>query len=443
MLQQFIDFIKVKDLIATEDNALLTVSGGIDSVVLCELFYQAGLKFGIAHCNFKLRGEESDGDAFFVENLAKKYKVFYHQVEFETDQIAKERGISTQMAARDLRYEWFEKIRSENNYQKIATGHHQDDQLETFFVNLLRGTGISGLHGIKAKQGSLIRPMLFTSRKEIVLFTKKNKLSYREDSSNISDKYLRNKIRHHLMPVLENIDSAYLNTFDANIKRFSDAEEIYGSQINQTRERLMVKHHDEYTISICELQKLHPMSTYLFELIREFGFSFQTTEDIIKSLNNDSGSQYFSETNRLLKDRTHLVIRTLNRDVDKQYAVSGSEKRIETPICLSFSSIAKHSSFVFSTEKHKACLDKEKLIFPLSIRKWKEGDYFYPLGSNFKKKLSNYFIDLKFSLFEKEDCWLLCSGNAIVWIIGHQIDNRFKISKNTKEVFQIEYVKIS
>ncbi|PKP33769.1 MAG: tRNA lysidine(34) synthetase TilS [Bacteroidetes bacterium HGW-Bacteroidetes-17] len=439
MLDKIKAFIIKNKLFTTGDKILLTVSGGMDSVAMCELFHQVGLKFGIAHCNFKLRGEESDGDAQFVKKLAAKYKAPFFYIEFNTNQIAGERGISTQMAARDLRYEWFEKIRQENNYQRIATGHHQDDQLETFFINLLRGTGISGLHGIKAEQGKLIRPLLFTTRKEIAFFIEKSQLSYREDSSNASDKYLRNKIRHHLLPVLEDIDPAYLDIFDANMKRFSEAEEIYAAQINQTRKRLLLKNQDEYTISIRELENLHPISTYLFELIREFGFSFQTTEDIIKSLNNESGSQFFSDTHRLLKDRTQLLIRTLKKETEKAFLISDGTKKTEKPICLNFSSFAKDSTFEFSTEKHIASLDLGKLIFPLSIRKWKEGDYFYPLGSNFKKKISDYFIDQKFSLFEKEDCWLLCSGDAIVWIIGHQIDNRFKISSKTTKFIQIEY----
>lgn len=439
MLLRFVNFIRENRLLEEGVNTLLTVSGGMDSVVMCELFYQAAYNFGIAHCNFKLRGKESDGDAQFVKELADKYKVPFFYMEFDTNQIAIERGISTQMAARDLRYEWFEKIRTENNYQKIATGHHQDDQFETFFINLLRGTGISGLHGIRAMQGNLIRPLLFATRKEIAVFIEKSQLTYREDSSNASDKYLRNKIRHHLLPVLGDIDANFLNTFDANMKRFSEAEEIYTSQINQTRKRLLLKNQDEYSISIRELEKLQPISTYLFELIREFGFSFQTTEDIIKSLSNGSGSQFFSDTHRLLKDRTQLMIRALKKETEKAFLISDSTKKIEKPICLNLSSFDKNSTFEFSTEKHVASLDQGKLTFPLSIRKWKEGDYFYPLGSNFKKKLSDYFIDQKFSLFEKEDSWLLCSGNDIIWIIGHQIDNRFKITSKTKKIVQIEY----
>ncbi|MCF8297820.1 MAG: tRNA lysidine(34) synthetase TilS [Saprospiraceae bacterium] len=425
----------------TGDKILLTVSGGMDSVVMCELFHQAGLKFGMAHCNFKLRGEESDGDARFVESLAKKYQVPLFIVEFETAKVAKELKISTQMAARDLRYEWFEKIRTENEYDFIATAHHQDDQVETFFINLLRGTGISGLHGILPKNGNIIRPLLFANRKEIVEFQQKYKLKFREDSSNAATKYLRNKIRHILLPAMEDIDADYANIFEANIQRFAEAEQIYNQQILKTRQELLIKKDTSVQIEIEKLKKLNPISTYLFELIKEFGFSFSACEDIIQSFNTDSGKQFYTETHRLLKDRDFLIIRKIKTEATKTYCIDEGTEKISEPVQLIFNSFYKKPDFKYSTDKNKACLDRSKLRFPLCIRKWEEGDYFYPLGSNFKKKLSDYFIDQKFSLFEKEDCWLLCSGDEMVWIIGYQMDNRFKITNKTREVIQIECVK--
>jgi len=440
MIAQFLKFIKDKNLLSKDETTLLTVSGGVDSVVMCELFHQAGLKFGVAHCNFKLRGEESDGDARFVEGLAKKYGVPLYQVEFETAQIAKDLKISTQMAARDLRYEWFEKIRAENKYDFIATAHHKDDQVETFFINLLRGTGISGLHGILPKNGNIIRPLLFVNRKEIVEFQQKYKLQFREDSSNAATKYLRNKIRHKLLPAMEDIDADYANIFEANIQRFAEAEQIYNQQILKSREALLILKDASVQIEIEKLKKLHPISTYLFELIREFGFSFTACEDIIESLDGDPGKQFYTETHRLLKDREFLIIRKIKTETPKIYFIDMGTEKISEPIQLLFKSFNREPDFKFSTDKKMASLDRSKLSFPLSIRKWKEGDYFYPLGSNFKKKLSDYFIDQKFSLFEKEDCWLLCSGEEVVWIIGHQMDNRFKITNQTFEVLQIEHI---
>ncbi len=441
MLDIFKTFILKNKLFTTADKILLTVSGGMDSVVMCELYQQAGFEFGIAHCNFRLRGEESDGDARFVKNLAKRYKVPFYSIEFETNKIAKELGISTQMAARDLRYEWFEEIRSEKGYHKIATAHHRDDQIETLFINLIRGTGLSGLHGIKAIQGNLIRPLLFATRKEIEGFLKKHQLKYREDSSNASVKYLRNKIRHQLVPVLEEIDPAYLKIFEANIKRFSETEEIYAQQIEQVRNNIVTKNKNEFLISIEELKKLKPISTYLFEIIREFGFSYSMCEDIINSLDNESGKLFYSETHRLVKDRALLIIRKIELKSEKIiYHIEENIGPIEKPIKLKLDKFIKNEDFSFSKEDHFACIDYEKLKFPLMIRKWEEGDSFYPLGSKFRKKLSDFFIDRKFSLFEKEDMWLLCSGKDIVWIIGHQIDNRYKVTANTKVVFQFKSI---
>ena len=439
MLKQFKKFVKEYDLVGRDENCLLTVSGGIDSVVMCELYHQAGFKFGIAHCNFQLRGEESNLDAEFVKTLAKKYKVPFFTIVFDTQKFAKEHGISTQMAARDLRYEWFEKIRAENNYHKIATAHHQDDQVETFFINLMRGTGISGLHGIKSIQDYLIRPMLFASRKEIVGFLEENKLTYREDSSNASDKYLRNKIRHHLLPVLEEIDPEYLKAFAANMKRFSDAEEIYLQQIDQARNEILSYKGSEVLISIKKLINLNPTSTYLFELIREFGFGFKSCEDIVVGINSDSGKTFSSETHRLLKDREYLMIRERTENfLESSYPIENDVTEIEIPIHLKIETRIKAKDFKLSANRTIANLDFDKLKFPLTLRKWEQGDSFYPLGSTFRKKLSDFFIDKKLSLFEKEDCWLLCSNDEVVWIVGHQLDNRFKITNKTSKVLKIE-----
>ncbi len=440
MINQFLKYVQDENLLEDGDKTLITLSGGIDSVVMCELFFQAGFSFGIAHCNFKLRGEESDTDARFVSTLAEKYKVTLHSIIFDTKEYAKDQGISTQMAARDLRYEWFEKIRTENNYQKVATAHHQDDQLETFFINLMRGTGISGLHGIRPKNGQLIRPILFASRNEVVKFQLENRLEFREDSSNASNKYLRNKIRHHLLPILEDLDPEYLKVFAANMKRFSDSEEVYLQRIDQLRNEILTKKGDDYLISLKKLSKLNPKSTYLFEFIREFGFSFKICEDILKNFNNNSGKIFSSDTHRLLKDREYLIIRT--RDIKTNQGSFNIEKttnEIKIPIHLKIKKFEKTRDFEIPNSRLIANIDSDKLSFPLSLRKWKNGDYFYPLGSTFRKKLSDFFIDRKFSLFDKEDCWMICSGDEVVWVVGHQIDNRFKIRSKTRHILQIKY----
>lgn len=442
MLQQFTNYINQQQLFTKEDSVLLAVSGGMDSKVMCELFHQADFKFGIAHCNFKLRAKESDGDEQFVKALAKKYKVSFYATSFDTEAYANSNKISTQMAARDLRYQWFNNICEEFKFSYVATGHHRDDQVETLFINLIRGTGISGLHGILPKQNNLIRPMLDLSRKQIEAFVIQHKLKYREDSSNASDKYLRNKIRHHLIPVLEDMSENYLDILNANISRFQDAEQIYLQQIEQAKKEILSKDGDLIKISIAKLKSYEPMSTYLYEVLKEFGFSFSIAEDIIKSLTHDSGKYFYSDTYKLLKDRDYLLIRSLNSVIkNEEILIQKDENGIEEPIKLRFSRLENGDNVKISKQPHLVQLDMDQIKFPLRLRKWEKGDVFYPFGCTFKKKLSDYFIDKKFSQFEKEDAFLLCSGEDILWIVNHQIDNRFRIRTESKQVLQIEFVK--
>ena len=313
MLNSFTTYIKKEKLFSKTNTILLTVSGGIDSIVMCELFHQAGLKFGIAHCNFQLRGEESDTDELFVEELAEKYDVQFHSVSFNTAAYAKKNKLSIQLAARKLRYDWFEEIRSQFDYNYIATAHHQDDSIETFFINLIRGTGIAGLHGILPKQNSIIRPLLFTNKKEIELFAKKNKLKFREDSSNASDKYVRNKIRHQLIPLLKELNPNIHQTIADDIQRLSETEKVYKKEITNKRSKIITEDRNGIRISIKALKKLNPIAPYLFEFLYPLGFNSSTTDEIIESLNKQSGKQFFSATHRLIKDRDFLFIESRNK----------------------------------------------------------------------------------------------------------------------------------
>jgi len=412
----------------------------MDSVVMCELFNKAGFKFGIAHCNFKLRGDESDGDQNFVKALADKLNVNFHTIDFETAKIAEERKISTQMAARDLRYEWFEKILKENTYKFIATAHHKDDQVETLLINLLRGTGIAGLHGILPKQKNLIRPMLEFSRDHIEKYVLEHSIKFREDSSNASDKYLRNKIRHQLVPILEEMKSGSIETIHDNILRFRDAELIYQKQIQQVKNELLVKEGKYWTISIPKLQEFDPISTYLYELLKDFGFSFSQCEDILTNIEGIAGKKFRSESHELLKDRDSLIIRMIS-EVPKNETLSLGLDEITAPIKLKLKKIRKTSDFRISRSPDLVQFDSSQISFPLQLRKWKNGDKFYPLGCTYKKKVSDFFIDKKVNLFEKENAYVLCSGEDIIWVIGYQIDNRFRIRPETSEMLQIEFVK--
>ncbi|MEI6456128.1 MAG: tRNA lysidine(34) synthetase TilS [bacterium] len=440
MLAGFKKFIRKETLFRREDRILLAVSGGLDSVVMTDLFHQSGLKFAIAHCNFKLRGKESDRDERFVMKLAKRYEVPFFVQSFPTKDYSKNMGISVQMAARELRYAWFEEILVSQGYRYVATAHHLDDQAETFFINLLRGTGISGLHGILPKQGSVIRPMLFTGRDEIMKFAGLNHVTYREDSSNRSDKYLRNRIRRQVIPLLKKINPDFPSAIKETIMHLREFEEIGNNSVEEIRKRITRKEKNGILIDIDALRKLTPQGTFAWELLSPFGFNKSVTDDILASLGRNPGKIFFSPTHRLTRDRETLILETIEKDkAIRNYAVGDfiSTKKISVPIPLIFRKIKKSKETVIPTSRREASLDLGKIIFPLIIRRWEPGDSFHPFGMERKKKISRFFIDEKFSLPNKEKTWLLCSGEKILWVIGHRIDHRFRVTSHTSLVLRI------
>ena len=439
MLEQFQNFIKKEKLFNAEDKILLAVSGGMDSVLMCELFHKAGFKFAIAHCNFQLRGEESNQDETFVSDLSKKYNVPFFVTSFQTNDYAKEKGISIQMAARELRFNWFQKLIDYEDYDYVATAHHLDDQIETFFVNLSRGTGIAGLHGILPKHGNIIHPLLFVYRKDIEEYISENKIDFREDSSNKSTKYKRNKLRHDILPLFEELNPNFSEIITKNINQLRESEIIFRKEINRFKRKAVHSKSGKTFVNIKILKNYNQTSTYLYEFLTQYNFSYTTVGDIVRSLDEISGKQFFSETHRLLKDREYLIIAPLSDNkFGDDYFIEKGKLEISEPINLSFHSIENSDDYTIPKQSSIAALDSSKLEFPLVLRKWKQGDYFYPLGMNKKKKLSNFFIDEKFSIIDKENIWLVCSGEKIAWIVGHRIDNRFRINKNTKDIFQIE-----
>ena len=437
MLESFLKYIKEQKLIDPSDKILLAVSGGVDSVVLCKLLHQAKIKFAIAHCNFTLRGEESDEDELFVEELAELYNVAFHSISFDTNSFAKKNKLSVQVAARELRYKWFEEIKTQFNFTLIATAHHQDDSIETFFINLLRGSGIRGLHGILPKQGDIIRPLLFVNKVEIETFAKKNKLKFRRDSSNNTDKYLRNKIRHKLIPLLNTINPSANKNIADTIENLREVEAIYLKSIEKKKLKIVEEKNGLVKINIKELEKLKPLSAYLFEYLYPLGFNSKMIDDIIDSLNSESGKQFFSGTHRLIKDRKYLIISTNEKIIDsKNINISVSQKEIKVGSNKIVFKKMLHSKKVdLKVSKDIAQIDFEKLKFPLQLRKWEHGDTFHPIGMKGKKKLSDFFIDQKFSLIEKENSMVLISDNKIVWVVGHRIDDRFKITDKTKQIY--------
>ena len=436
MLKAFQSYIIKNELNSAGATTLIGVSGGRDSVVLCDLYYKAGLKFAIAHCNFNLRGKESDEDEAFVINLAKNYHVKLHKKSCDTKVYAKENGISIQMAARDLRFKWFKELLQENKYSAYATAHHQDDAIETYLINQIRGTGIAGLHGILPKLGQLVHPLLFATREDIDQYIKQENISFREDSSNTSTKYLRNKVRHDLIPLLAEINPQIHKILLNNMVRISSAEKILKLKIDEIRKEFCTISDTDFRIQMSTFKNLDFAPTLLYELIKDFGFNYSQARQVLEiDEETISGSLYYSPSHRMLRDRESLIIEE-NKKINKEYfEITKETFSIDSPIYLSFEIIKDRTIL---QDSNIAQLDYHKLKFPLQIRKWQKGDYFYPLGMKGRKKLlSDYFIDQKLSLFEKENVWLLCSDENIVWIIGFRMDDRFKLSGKSEEVYKV------
>lgn len=442
MLTKFKDFIANNNLFNEHEEILLAVSGGIDSCVMADLFIKGNINCGIAHCNFKLRDKDSDLDEEFVEQIAAKNNLPFYTTSFDTETYAKNNGISIQMAARELRYHWFEHIRQQDNFAYIAIAHNSNDIVETFLMNLTRGTGIKGLTGIASKNDNIIRPLLFASRNEIIQYSIDNNINFREDSSNSVTKYTRNKIRHNIIPVFNEINPNFNHTILENIQRLKSVEKIYHKDIAQKAKLVVSKMNNNTLIEISELLKLDDYRNYLYEFLQPYNFSNLVLNDIESSLNKTSGKVFYSSTHKLLKDREHLIITKLTDESHVKYYIDEDIDIIAKPINISIRKDFKDDNFVVPKQSDIACLDIDKLDFPLIIRKWERGDYFMPLGMTQLKKISDFFIDSKMSIYEKENTWLLLSGNKIVWIIGKRIDERFKITDNTKNVviFKVDTV---
>ena len=438
MLQSFKKFIQKEKLFNANDKILLAVSGGIDSVVMCELFHQAGCNFGIAHCNFGLRGPESDEDEKFAKALSGKYGAGFHSERFKTEIYAKENGISIQMAARELRYNWFEKLRKTKNYDYTAVAHHKDDEIETYLINLIRGTGIAGFHGIHTKNNFIVRPLLFATKNEIEKFAQKTKLSFRNDSSNQELKYTRNKIRHSIIPLLKEINPNLEETIAQNIVKIRDVEQIYREHISEKRKKVITEQQGIVMIPIEKLKALNPLRTYLFEFLNVYNFNATVIDDIISSLDGISGKQFFSSTHRLLKNRDELIITKIADTNETEREIHEGQRVIDYPVSMKMRKIVNNTDFEMPENENVACLDYNILQFPLKLRKWKKGDAFYPLGMNGSKKLSDFFIDNKVPISEKENIFVIESGRKIFWIVGHRIDDRFKITKATENIYLVE-----
>lgn len=435
MLEQFKNQIENKFSFLKESKLLVAISGGIDSVVLTHLCHQLDLNIALAHCNFNLRGKESDADEEFVLQLAENLDLEVFIENFDTENFAKDNKLSIQMAARELRYNWFEELSEQLGFDYILTAHHADDNLETFLINLSRGTGLEGLTGIPAINNKLVRPLLPFSREAIETYVKVKKLKWREDSSNTSTKYLRNKLRHDVIPVLKDVNPQLLLNLNNTLENLQESNYIIADAITKFYEHVVSISEDKKSVrlNIKEIKTYNYPKAYLYEFLKRKGFT--QWEDILHLLDAQSGKQVFSKTHRLIKNREHLLLSEINKGESKPISISEKNKKIETPFGVLFFDEADSIS---EKQNNSIYVDKDKLNFPLIIRKREEGDVFYPLGMTGKKKLSKYFKDEKLSLLDKENVWLLCSGDDIVWVINKRADNRFKVTKNTKHILKIE-----
>ena len=417
-----------------DQKILVACSGGLDSIVLLHLLQKIGLTLGVAHCNFKLRGAHSDADLSFVETIAGNLGVPVFTTVFDTKTYAKTQGISTQVAARELRYEWFYSTARANGYDRIATGHHADDDLETFFINLSRVTGLRGLTGIVSNTEQLIRPLLPFSRAQIMQFAKKEGLFWREDSSNSTRDYLRNKLRLDVIPAFKGVNKTVLQNFKQTQQHLKESQALLEDYITLVT-KLVVSHTDAgYEIDSKQLQALPNTNTLLFELLYPYGFTdFKAIASILES---EVGKKVLSKQYVLHKDRNHLVLTTKEQVVDSRvYYIDAKQQSCTIPIKLNFTKVAQ----VGEHEPHSLYVDAAKLTYPLKVRAWRLDDVFHPFGMKGKKKLTKFFKDEKLSLLSKNSVWVLESGDEIVWVIGLRPDDRYKVTSATKEVLKIQW----
>ncbi len=440
MKEQFLKFIDDHKLFESNDSCLLTVSGGIDSIAMLYLFYECGFNFAVAHCNFSLRGEESDGDEAYVTKIVREMKIPFHVIRFNTVEYATKHKLSIQMAARDLRYGWFEELSNKYQYKWIATAHNANDVVETFFINLTRGTGIHGLTGINLVNKNVIRPLLFATRSEINHYVEQLGVMYREDSTNADTKYMRNAIRHNILPELERLNPAFLSNVINTTQILAEVENVYEKHLLNMKDDLFQKSGDGFEISFEHIREQNVSPCIFYELLQPYGFTFDASEKMLNLEKGQSGSVFYSDKWKMVRDREAFYLNPLKETEVEEYFIYEGDEQFKGPVSFQIKHLKAEKNFVLKRNKEVGIFDAGKLSFPLRLRKWQQGDYFYPFGMKGKKKLSDYFINQKLSLFDKENVWILCSGEDIIWVVNHRTDNRFCITKSTKEVVQVELI---
>ncbi len=449
LLQQFTSYIQKENLFQSKDKLLIAVSGGADSTVLFALCAAANFDFTIAHCNFKLRGEESDRDELFVKKLCEQYHVPFFLTSFDTATIAKTNKKSIEETARNMRYNWFKEIMEASKQQAqpfkyLLTAHHADDNIETVIMNFFRGTGIKGLRGILPKQQHIIRPLLFAKRKEILEYAATNKIDFVTDSSNATNDYTRNLFRNEILPAIEKVYHEAANNVLRNINRFTDVEYLYEQSIEGLKEKLIEIKGNEIHIPVLKLGKTKPLSTVIYEIIKDFNFTAAQVSEVEKLLDSESGKYIKSSSHRILRNRNWLIISPIISSAETVNIVieENESKILFGDQILTIEKVDMLQ--ILASDVSKALINANDLKYPLLLRKWKQGDYFYPFGMKNKatdkvgkKKLSRFFADLKLSLIQKENVWVLESDKKIVWVVGYRIDDRFKITSSSKYILTL------
>ncbi len=441
MPEQLALYIQQEGLLQAGDKVLLAVSGGLDSVVMTHLLHGLGYATALAHCNFQLRGADADGDETFVKNLATKLDLPFFSTHFDTKGYAKQHGLSTQMAARELRYEWLEGIRKQEGCYYLATAHHKNDQAETVLLNLVKGTGIRGLHGMLPKQGHLVRPLLAFARVELEAYAEANNLSWRTDASNADTHYQRNFLRHEVLPLLEQVNPSVVNTLAQEAGYFKDAATIYEQGIKYYLKKLVEKRAEGFFVPIKKLKLYPAQATLLYEWLGPVGFNDTQVHEILAALDSTEVKQFYSSDYRLIKDRQFLVLTDKATETEHRVVIEKFSKRVKVPgLELKFH-VQTATNYHIPTHATVAAIDADKLEMPLVLRRWQRGDYLYPIGpKRKKKKLSNLLGELKLTQLQKENTWVLCSGEYIIWVVGHRLDDRFKVTGGTKQIVEIAIV---
>jgi tRNA(Ile)-lysidine synthase len=437
VLKQFEVNIHKNILFSKTDKLLVAFSGGIDSIVLADLLHKAGYNIELAHCNFQLRGQEAKDDTAFCESFAKSINAAFHLIYFDTKAYAEEYKLSIQMAARELRYNWFKTLKAQHNFDYILTAHHANDSIETVFVNLIRGTGIKGLQGIPEKQHDIIRPLLFATKDEIRAYATKQQLAFREDSSNQEVKYKRNFIRHQIIPELKKLNPALEETFTTSIQFFKQSADIVSMFASEKFKTHCKEDNHQLLIDIKLLKHEPQKETLLFEWLYKKNFKTTQIQQLAEVLTSDKriGKQFSSSTHQLVVDRKYIIVQEINTEfLVTKYTINSFSDTAHLPIKLLFEETTHKE---FSKDKNEITIAYSDNLFPLTLRKWKQGDKFKPLGLNGFKKLSDFFKDQKLSKFDKEAAWILECNQHIIWVVGHRMDDRCKVNEGTKRIISI------